>query len=326
MQVFALPNRKLNRVPLDLNSAWPALQYATWAPTKRTLHLIAQMLGKVRLALAPYQPNFFFTALYVTPRGFTTTAIPAGLRLIELRLDVFEPKIELTSNDGGRREIAFATLPSIAAAYEVLLAALRELGVDVAISPIPQEIPDQTPLDRDHRPASWDAGSARAWLTAMCSSQAVFDRWREHFFGRSGVQLWWGALDLSLLLFTGKHVAPPTDRGYLFKYDLDAEMMSAGLYPGHEGQEAFFYAYIYPEPDRCNEIAVDAEGARWSEQFREWILPYETVRKSSDPEKLLRTFLSAIYNVCGNAARWDKREYTYVHPPLRHARGPVAQR
>ncbi len=154
----------------------------------------------------------------------------------------------------------------------------------------------------------------------MCSAQAVFDRWRAHFFGRAGVQLWWGALDLSLLLFTGKHVEPPTDRGYLFKYDLDAEMMSAGLYLGDESNAPFFYAYIYPEPAQCGSIAIAAEGVEWSDAFHEWILPYDTVRRSSDPEKLVRKFLDSVYGICGDAARWDRSQYTYVPPPLRHKR------
>lgn len=312
------PNDKLMDVTDDRNAAWPELLPPKWSATKRTLHLIAQILGKVRLALAPHQPNFLFSALYITPRGFTTTAIPVGLRLIELSLDVFEPRIELTSSDGGRREIAFATLPSIAATYGAVLKSLQALDVTVEISPLPQEIPDQTLLATDNRPNSWVADEARSWLTVMCSAQAVFDRWREHFFGRSGVQLWWGAFDLSLLLFTGKHVEPPTNRGYLYRYDLDAEMMSAGFYPGDDSNEAFFYAYIYPEPQACSEISVDAEGAQWSEKMKEWILPYDVVRKSSDPEALLRTFLSAIYNICGSSARWDKNDYRYVHPPLRH--------
>jgi hypothetical protein len=299
-------------------AAWPALQYAKWAPTKHTLHLVAQMLGKVRLALAPYQPNFIFSALYVTPRGFTTTAIPIGFRLIELRLDALEQRIELVSSDGGHRAVAFSELPNVAATYEALRAALRDLDVDVTISPIPQEIADVTPLDRDDRPMVWRAEDVRAWLTVTCSAQTVFDRWRGRFFGRSGLQLWWGGLDLSLLLFTGKHVDPPTDRGYLFKYDLDAEMMSAGFYPGDDSSEAFFYAYIYPEPDACSEIPVGAEGVQWSTQFREWILPYDYVRTNSNPEELLRKYLDAIYSVCGSAAGWDERQFTYIPPPLRH--------
>ncbi|HVR47966.1 MAG TPA: DUF5996 family protein [Candidatus Binatia bacterium] len=299
---------------------WPVLEYAPWARTKRTLHLIAQMLGKVRLALAPHQPNFQFAALYMAPDGITTSPIPVGLRLVELRLDVVEARIVLLSSDRRRREIAFAQLPSIASTYNALLDALRAIDVDVVLSPIPQEIADRTPFDRDENPPIWEVDDAHAWLTAMSSTQAVFDRWRAHFFGRTGLQLWWGALDLTLLLFTGKHVPAPLDRGYLFRYDLDAEMMNAGLYPGDDATEPFYYGYIYPEPAGCSEMAI-ADGTQWSDPFREWILPYSLVRAAPRPEELLHSFLDGIYATCSRAAHWNDAEFTYQPPPLRH--GPL---
>jgi hypothetical protein len=300
-------------------STWPSLDLSRWGATKRTLHHIAQMLGKVRLALAPHQPNFLFAALYLTPSGFATRPIPVGLRLIEVQLDVFAPKIVLASSDGRRHELPFAKLSNIAATYTALLEALRELDVDVTLSPVPQELLDLTPLNRDEHPPTWVAEDAQAWHTVMSATQCIFDRWRAHFFGRSGIQLWWGAFDLTLLLFSGSHASSPTDRGYLFKYDLDAEMMNAGFYLGDDDNAPFYYGYIYPEPAACNEIAI-AEPAVWSEQLREWILPYDAVRNAPHPEELLRSFLSGIYDACGSAAQWDRSAYTYVPPPLRHAR------
>jgi len=302
-----------------MDMAWPALSVADWAPTKRTLHLTAQMLGKVRLALAPHQPNFIFTALYMTPNGFTTTPMPAGLRLVELRLEISERRIEVRASDGRRQDVPFADLPSIAAVYAALLEALRAIGVEVELSPIPQEIADTTPLDRDERAPGFDVEHAGRWLSLMSATQAVFDRWRAHFFGRTGIQLWWGAFDLSLMLFTGKHVPAPNDRGYLIKYDLDAEMMNAGFYPGDDANAPFFYGYIYPQPDRCAEMRV-AEGAVWSDQLREWILPYDAMRTAAQPDELLARFLDGIYNVCSSAAQWDRSQHTYVPPPLRHGR------
>lgn len=302
-----------------METAWPALDLAQWAPTKRTLHLIAQMLGKVRLALAPRQPNFIFTALYVTPRGFTTSPIPVGLQLVELRLDIFERRIEVCASDGGRRDVPFADLPSIAAVYAALLEALHALDVEVEVRPVPQEVPDTTPLDRDQRLPEFVIDDARRWLSVMSGTQAVFDRWRAHFFGRTGIQLWWGAFDLALLLFTGKHVPAPLHRGYLIKYDLDAEMMNAGFYPGDDANPAFYYGYIYPEPPECAQRRV-TDAVIWSETFREWIIPYDVVRSAQQPEELLRAFLDGVYNICGDAANWDRTAHAYVPPPLRHAR------
>lgn len=302
-----------------METAWPVLDAKEWAPTKHTLHSIAQMFGKIRLALAPHQPNFIFTALYMTPDGFTTTPIPVGLRLIELRLNLSDRRIEIRSSDGRRQDVAFANLTNIAAVYAALLAALRALDVEVTLSPVPQEIPDTTPFDKDERPPTLIADHAGRWLALMSATQAVFDRWRAHFFGRTGIQLWWGAFDLALLLFTGKHVPAPLDRGYLFKYDLDAEMMNAGFYPGDDANEAFYYGYIYPEPPGCSEVAI-VEGTIWSEQFREWILPYSTLRAAAQPDDLLTRFLDEVYNVCCSTAHWDRSQYKYVPPPLRHKR------
>ncbi|MBV9332602.1 MAG: hypothetical protein JO146_01205 [Candidatus Eremiobacteraeota bacterium] len=302
-----------------MEMAWPPMDFAAWAPTKRTLHLIAQMFGKVRLALAPHQPNFIFTALYMTPRGFTTSPIPVGLRLVELRLDVVERRIEVQASDGGGRHVPFADLPSIAAVYAALFEALRALGVDVEVRPVPQEVPDTTPLDRDERPPAFELEHARRWLTVMSATQGIFDRWRAHFFGRTGIQLWWGAFDLALLLFAGKHVPAPLDRGYLMKYDLDAEMMNAGFYPGDDANPPFYYGYIYPEPPECGQRRV-ADGVIWSEAFREWIIPYDAVRNAPQPEELLRAFLDGVYTICGDAANWDRPAHSYVPPPLRHAR------
>ena len=49
-----------------------------------------------------------------------------------------------------------------------------------------------------------------------------------------GVQFWWGAFDLAVLLFSGAQVTPPEDRGYIMRYDLDAEHLNAGFWPGDD--------------------------------------------------------------------------------------------
>jgi hypothetical protein len=277
------------------------------------------MLGKLRLALAPHQPNFLFTSLALTPRGFTTGAMPHGVQSVQATIDVFAVELILESSDGRERRITLAAPRTVAQVFAELHAALRALRVEVTLSPIPQEIPDQTPFDTDERPAIFESLDAQRWLAVVTATNAVFDRWRAHFFGRTGIQLWWGAFDFALLLFSGKHVAAPTDRGYLFKYDLDAEMMNVGFYPGDDANPAFFYGYIYPQPAACSTIRIAPENATWSDALGEWILPYEAARSSEDPERVLIAFLDAIYSVCGDVSSWDRRQLTYVPPPLRHA-------
>src|SRR5580658_4304449 len=93
----------------------------------------------------------------------------------------------------------------------------------------PQEVAETTPFDLDRRPAEYDPAAAQRWFTAMTTIAGVFDRWRANFFGRTGIQLWWGAFDLALLLFSGKHALAPTNRGYLRRYDLHAVLLRLHL-------------------------------------------------------------------------------------------------
>ncbi|MGA8182569.1 MAG: DUF5996 family protein, partial [Terriglobia bacterium] len=45
---------------------WPALPLAEWEDTFHTLHMWTQIVGKVRLGLAPLQNHWWNGALYVT--------------------------------------------------------------------------------------------------------------------------------------------------------------------------------------------------------------------------------------------------------------------
>jgi len=292
----------------------------TWTGTKRSLHLYAQMLGKVRVALSPPQPNWMFTALYLTARGLSTGAIPIGEHSCEVRLDVFDSKIDVLHSNGSSKTLGLVPVRTVAEVYADLTGALDALQIPCTISTIPQEVPDVTPLDSDRRPSEYDPAAAQLWFATATAVAGIFERWRSRFFGRSGIQLWWGAFDISLMLFSGKHVKPPADRGYLLKYDLDAELVNIGLYFGDEKTAPFFYGYIFPEPKDAATCVLGPRDASWSTQLREWVLPYEAVRASSDPEATLCAFIDAIYEQCFLSAGWDRAAFSYDAPKRRLGR------
>ena len=60
------------------SEGWPSLPLEEWQPTYATLHMWLQIVGKTRLALAPMENHWWQVALYVTPRGLTTSLIPYG--------------------------------------------------------------------------------------------------------------------------------------------------------------------------------------------------------------------------------------------------------
>jgi hypothetical protein len=293
---------------------WPDVNVAAWAPTKKSFHLYTQMLGKLRVALSPAQPNWMFTSLALTARGLTTGTMPWRGTSVQASIDVFASEIIVERSTGDVRRIALLPVRTVAEIYADLQTAISAVGVSCTLTPIPQELPDVTPLDEDRRPTEYDPTYVLRWFRAATATAGIFDEWRAHFFGRSGIQVWWGALDVALLLFNGKHVAPPTDRGYIMKYDLDAELMNVGLYYGDETTAPFFYGYIYPEPPAPETLPIAPSAASWSSTIKEWMLPYDTVRSAANPTVELRAFLDAIYEQCIASAGWDREALSYAAP------------
>jgi hypothetical protein len=302
------------RDTVDRDDRWPEIDVGTWAETKRRLHLYAQMLGKLRVALSPPEPNWMHTRLLFTPCGITTGAMPLAHGTIDATLDVLTSEIVVRTSGGERRAVALASAPTVAAVYGALNEELAALGLRGAISPIPQELADTTPFDRDTRTGVYDPAAVQRWFRVATAVAGVFDRWRSPFFGRSGVQLWWGALDVSVGLFNGRHATPPADRGYIMRYDLDAELLSAGFYLGDEASSPFFYAYVYPQPAGDPPAVRPAEAA-WSDQLREWVLPYDAVRTAEHPADVLCAFLDDAYEHCFTWAAWDRAACSYDAPP-----------
>jgi hypothetical protein len=296
------------------DDAWPDVNVAAWAPTKKSFHLYTQMLGKLRVALSPAQPNWMFTSLALTARGLTTGAMPWRGTSVQASIDVFSSEIVIERSNGAARRISLVPVRTVAEIYADLQTAISGIGLSCTLSPIPQELPDVTPLDDDRRPAEYDPSYVLRWFRAATATASIFDAWRAHFFGRSGIQVWWGALDVALLIFNGKHVAPPTDGGYIMKYDLDAELMNVGLYYGDETTPPFFYGYIYPEPPKPETLPIAPATASWSAAIKEWMLPYEAVRSAANPAAELTTFLDAIYAQCIASAGWDREALSYVAP------------
>src|SRR5215469_6209628 len=79
---------------------WPHLPHADWRGTLDTLHLYTQVLGKLRLALSPFEPVWANVPLYVTTRGLTTSPVPYGLRTFEVELDLNHHEATVLDCDG----------------------------------------------------------------------------------------------------------------------------------------------------------------------------------------------------------------------------------
>ncbi len=306
-------------------SVWPDVHVAGWAPTKRKLAPVPADAGQAARRAVPGSAELDVHRSVLVGAGARDRADALARDVGRGVAGRLSSELIVERSNGDSRRIALVPARCVADVYADLQAALRALDVECAISPIPQEVADTTPLPEDRRPAEYEPAAVRRWFTAATATAGVFDEWRAHFFGRNGIQVWWGALDVTLLLFSGKHVAPPADRGYLMKYDLDAELMNVGLYCGDEHSAPTFYGYIFPQPPGAENLPMAPAGASWSTALSEWVLPYDIVRAAADPSAMLRTFLDALYAQCVTAAGWDRAALSYVAPTRAQRRPSLGQ-
>src|SRR5260221_12014824 len=81
-------------------SEWLPLPYAEWRETRDTLQLYTQVIGKLRLALSPFQPHWMKVPLSVTARGLTSSPLPIGSRTPQAHLDFVDNALMRETSDG----------------------------------------------------------------------------------------------------------------------------------------------------------------------------------------------------------------------------------
>lgn len=296
----------------SLQLAWPELSTSAWRETYATLHLWTQIVGKIRLVRSPWLNHSWHIALYVTPRGLTTSPIPDGGRTFQIDFDFIEHVLRITTSDGNERQFALAG-QSVATFYRTILEKLAELGIRLDIDDMPNELPEPTrfPLDTAH--ASYDSEAVRRFLQILISCDRVFKQFRTGFLGKaSPVHFFWGSFDLAVTRFSGR-TAPRHPGGVPHLPDTVAreayshEVSSAGFWPGSGAVDyPAFYSYAYPEPSGFRTAKVKPATAFFSGDLGEFVLPYDAVRSADDPDRALLDFLQSTYEAAAMAGKWDR--------------------
>lgn len=300
---------------------WPPLPFEDWRDTCATLHLRLQIVGKVRLAQSPWINHSWHATLYPTASGLTTSAIPYGDRSFEILCDFLRDEIRIQSSDG--RATGFPLeAQSVADFHRRMQDALAELDLDIAFHGRPNEIPDAVPFDQDDAARVYDREYVARFWRVLLQVQRIFTEFRAGFIGKcSPVHLFWGALDLAVTRFSGREAPihpggvpglpdPVTREAY------SHEVCSCGFWPGG-GPIPYpaFYSYAYPEPPGFSEAAVEPAEAFYSNDLREFILPYDAVRTADTPDQMLLSFLQSTYEAAADLGGWDRAAFDRLPPP-----------
>ena len=292
--------------------AWPPLPLGEWQDTYATLHMWTQIVGKTRLARAPMENHWWQVAMYVTPRGLTTSEIPYGEQTFAVDFDFVDHTLWVRTSAGATRGIALVAR-SVADFFAEYMAVLRALGLDIRLLPSPVEVQTAIPFAEDREHAAYDPDAARRCWQILVQSDRVLKRFRGRFLGKaSPVHFFWGSFDLAATRFSGRRAprhggGAPNCPDYVMVEAYSHECSSCGFWPGGGPiPEPVFYAYAYPEPSGYADHVVRPHAAYYHRDMREFVLPYEAVRTAPTPEEALLEFVQSTYEAAAEHGRWDR--------------------
>ena len=293
-----------------VTEVWPDLPLSAWQETYTTLHRWIQIIGKIRLALAPALPHCWQVPLYVTARGLTTSPIPYGNLIFQIDFDFIDHELHIETSQGAGRSFELAAR-TVADFYREMMTQLQELGINVAIWTVPVEVEERIPFESDVKNRAYDPEYARRCWRILLQVDRVLKTFRSRFIGKvSPVHFFWGSFDIAVTRFSGRRApahpgAPNVARSVM----LDAyshEVSSCGFWPGAGLGAPSFYSYAYPEPNGFQVYPIQPSEAYYNNTLRLFVLPYDVVRKSSAPDETLLAFLQSTYEAAANLGHWDR--------------------
>ena len=296
---------------------WPVLPHPEdWQDTYFTLHMWSQVIGKIRLLFSPWMNHSWGVALYVTSRGLTTSPIPYKAQTFTIDFDFVSHDLRINNSNGDERAFKLGPM-TVAEFYSKTVKALLGLGIETEIYTRPVEVVEAIRFEEDDKHASYDAEAVHRFWQALVLITRVFTDFRAQFIGKaSPVHFFWGAFDLAVTRFSGR-TAPkhpggvPNCPDWVMEEAYSHELSSAGFWPGTGLGEPAFYAYAYPEPEGFRTCAIKPEIAYYSGNLGEFILPYKAVQASSDPGKIILSFLQSTYEAAADLGGWDRSALEY---------------
>lgn len=292
--------------------AWPALPYIGWQDTCTTLHMWTQIVGKIRLAQEPMVNQWWQVPLYVTATGLTTSPMPYQSRSFQIDFDFCHHALVIRTSDPQHKEFPLTPMP-VAEFYDRIMQTLRDVGIEIKIWTMPVEVANAIPFEKDQQHKSYDAGAAQRFWRVLVQADRLMKQFRAGFIGKvSPVHFFWGSFDLAVTRFSGR-TAPPHPGGmpnlgdWVAREAYSHEVSSCGFWPGNGGfGKAAFYSYAYPAPAGFADAELLPPQASFDRTLGEFILDYDIVRLSHDPDAMVLDFLRSTYAAAANAGKWDR--------------------
>lgn len=297
-----------------VNSAFPEIPLEAWRPTKNTLHLYCQIVGKIRLAMHPWLNHWWHVPLYVTPRGLSTHTIPYAGGDFDIEFDLGEHVLRIQTSRNQIEDFALYDGLSVADFYSSIFANLAKIGISPEINPVPYEAPSTTPFDEDSENKSYDKEYVERFHRTLVTVDGLLTKFRGRFIGKSTpVHMFWHSFDLALTRFSGKRAPARDGVGMVEREAYSHEVISFGFWFGDDNVPApAFYSYTAPEPAGLADEPLSPSAAKWQESNGSHmaLLMYDDVRTADGPKGMVLDFLESSYQAGAKKAGWDIKEFS----------------
>lgn len=296
---------------------FPEMPLDAWRPTKNTLHLYLQIVGKIRLAMHPRVNHWWHVPLYVSPRGLSTRTIPYKDGNFEIEFDFHDHALKMRTSSGGYEDFSLYDGLTVADFYASVFANLAKLGIKPKIWAMPYEAPSKTPFAEDTENKFYDKKYVERFHQILVAVDDILQEFRGGFTGKSTpVHLFWHSFDLALTRFSGKPAKPREGAGMVEREAYSHEVISFGFWFGDDNVPApAFYSYTAPEPADLAEEPLSPPSSSWQEARGSHmaLLMYDDVRTVENPRDTVFKFLESAYQAGAKRAGWDVDAFR-LHP------------
>lgn len=298
------------RVPScsDSNQRFPSMPLDSWAGTKETLHRYLQIVGKIRLAVAPRRNHWWHIPFHLTARGLTTR--PMGTDpVFAIDFDFIDHRLVVATGDGGLESFPLGG-NSVATFYEQTMTAFGELGIAVVIErPEPFDLPDTTPFADDFDHHEYDPFRVSRYWRILSEVNLILEEFAGEFSGKtSPVHHFWHTMDIAVSRFSDREVLHPSSIDSVTREAYSREVISSGFWFGDPTfPEPAFYSYTSPEPPGVAAMELEPDHAEWIDKGNSHlaVYRYDDARATSDPSAAIMQFYESAYRAGASLAAWD---------------------
>ncbi|TWT25151.1 DUF5996 family protein [Planomicrobium sp. CPCC 101110] len=292
------------------------IKYSEWKDTKITLHLLSQILGKIRLEVANQEPQWAHVMLPLTADGFSTGLLYGDDHMFQVEADIRNSAIHVQV-DGHKQSMKLENGTPVKAYYDFIFQTLKKLGTPVSIYPKPQEMDIKVPLDQDTEHTAYVQEDALRGLELF------------HFALREELKfvgplrcrkvkpgLFWGTFDVSAIIIQNISEPFPMDK-VIEKAAFDEQFIEYGFWLGDDKADvpSFFvlpYPFLYKD---LNAPSLEPKEAYYDEEVSEYFLDMEAVLASSDTSSHVQRFFNTTFDILSEELKWENCDY-YKNPLL----------